>query len=224
MANDRKDNMKLKDIARITPTNKLSTGDSTAILTAISYKTVKELGPEVHLRKLVLATVYEYNEPLSVLEVTAHINNAFPGVLNYSDALVRYNLEALLKEGDVLMRQETLEERTIRANGVPVTMNKPAHMFFRKGIGIPYRKSAELVPGVKLKGQGSHAGRKKSPTTKAFNPKATAEEVLGTPRPSSDMAALDFMIEKLVAERTAEIQKKLDDANSKLAEFKKLLS
>jgi hypothetical protein len=103
-------------------------------------------------------------------------------------------------------------------------MNKPAHMFFRKGIGIPYRKSAELVPGVKLKGQGSHAGRKKSPTTKAFNPKATAEEVLGTPRPSSDMAALDFMIEKLVAERTAEIQKKLDDANSKLAEFKKLLS
>jgi hypothetical protein len=216
--------MKLKDIARITPTNKYSTGEATAVLTAITYQTVKELGPEVHLRKLVLAAVYEYNEPISVLEVTAHINNAFPGILNYSDALVRYNLEALLKEGDILMRQETLEERTIRANGVPVTMNKPAHMFFRKGIGIPYRKSAELVPGVKLKGQGSHARRPKAPSTKAFNPKATAEEVLGTPRPSGDMAALDFMIEKLVAERTAEIQKKLDDANSKLAEFKKLLS
>jgi hypothetical protein len=223
VANDRKDNMKLKDIARITPTNKLSTGDTTATLTAITYKTVKELGPEAHLRKLVLATVYEYNEPLSVLEVTAHINNAYPE-LNYSDAIVRYNLEALLKEGDVLMRQETLEERTIRANGVPVTMNKPAHMFFRKGIGIPYRKTAELVPGVKLKGQGSHARRPKAPSTKAFNPKATAEEVLGTPRPSGDMAALDFMIEKLVAERTAELQKKLDDANAKLAEFKKLLS
>jgi hypothetical protein len=215
--------MKLKDIARITPTNKLSTGDSTAILTAISYKTVKELGPEAHLRKLVLATVYEYDEPLSVLEVTAHINNAYPE-LNYSDAIVRYNLEALLKEGDILMRQETLEERTTRANGVPVTMNKPAHMFFRKGIGIPYRKTAELVPGVKLKGQGAHARRPKAPSTKAFNPKATAEEVLGTPRPSGDMAALDFMIEKLVAERTAELQKKLDDANAKLAEFKKLLS
>jgi hypothetical protein len=215
--------MKLKDIARITPTNKLSTGDSTAILTAISYKTVKELGPEAHLRKLVLATVYEYDEPLSVLEVTAHINNAYPE-LNYSDAIVRYNLEALLKEGDILMRQETLEERTTRANGVPVTMNKPAHMFFRKGIGIPYRKTAELVPGVKLKGQGAHARRPKAPSTKAFNPKATSEEVLGTPRPSGDMAALDFMIEKLVAERTAELQKKLDDANAKLAEFKKLLS
>jgi hypothetical protein len=221
--NAKKDDMKLKDIARITPTNKLSSGESTSVLTAITYKTVKELGPEAHLRKLVLATVYEYNEPLSVLEVTAHINNAYPE-LNYSDAIVRYNLEALLKEGDVLMRQETLEERTIRANGVPVTMNKPAHMFFRKGIGIPYRKTAELVPGVKLKGQGSHARRPKAPSTKAFNPKATAEEVLGTPRPSSDMAALDFMIEKLVAERTAELQKKLDDANAKLAEFKKLLS
>lgn len=215
--------MKLKDIARITPTTK--SGEATPTLTAITYKTVKELGPDAPLRKLVLATVYEYSEPLSVLEVTAHINNTFAGVLTYSDALVRYNLEALLKEGDILMRQESPEERLLRANGTNVTMNKPAHLFFRKGIGIPYRKTAELVPGVTLKGPGSHAGRRpKSPSTKPFNPKATAEEVLGTPRPSADMAALDFMIEKLVAERTAELQKKLDEANAKLAEFKKLLS
>jgi len=215
---------KIQEIARLTPLTKDANGNAQPSVTSITYKTVKELGTSAHVRELALAAVYEYNEPLSVLEITAHINNAFAGEMTYSDAIVRYNLEALLKAGDILMRQETLEERQLRANGVPVTMNKPAHMFFRKGIGVPYRKTAELVPGVTLKGQGSHAGRPKAASTKAFNPKATAEEVLGTPRPTGDMAALDFMIEKLVAERTAELQKKLDDANSKLAEFKKLLS
>lgn len=215
---------KIQEIARLTSLTKDANGNAKPSITSITYKTVKELGTGAHVRELALATVYEYNEPLSVLEITAHINNTFSGSMTYSDAIVRYNLEALVKAGDILMRQESLEERQLRANGVPVTMNKPAFMFFRKGIGVPFRKSAELVPGVTLKGQGSHAGRPKAASKKAFNPKATAEEVLGTPRPSSDMAALDFMIEKLVAERTAELQKKLDDANSKLAEFKKLLS
>jgi hypothetical protein len=39
-----------------------------------------------------------------------------------------------------------------------------------------------------------------------------------------DSAAFDFLIEKLVAERTVELQKKLDDANAKLAAMKKLMS
>jgi hypothetical protein len=215
---------KIQEIARLTSLTKDVNGNAIPSVTSITYKTVAELGTSAHVRDLAVAAVYEYNEPLSVLEITAHINNAFSGVMTYSDAIVRYNLEALVKAGDVLMRQESLEERQVRANGVPVTMNKPAFMFFRKGIGVPYRKSVELVPGVRLKGQGSYPRSKKGPSTKAFNPKATAEETLGTPRPTGDMAALDFMIEKLVAERTAELQKKLDDANSKLAEFKKLLS
>jgi hypothetical protein len=58
-------------------------------------------------------------------------------------------------------------------------------------------------------------------TSPAFLP---TQEALGTPRPAPDLAALDFMIEKLVSERTAELQKKLDEANSKIAEFRKLLS
>ena len=215
---------KIQEIARLTSLTKDVNGNTVPSVTSITYKTVAELGTSAHVRDLALAAVYEYNEPLSVIEITAHINNTFSGVMAYSDAIVRYNLEALLKAGDVLMRQETLEERQIRANGVPVTMNKPAYMFFRKGMGVPFRKTVELVPGVKLRGQGSHAGRPKAASKKAFNPKATAEETLGTPRPTGDMAALDFMIEKLVAERTAELQKKLDDANSKLTEFKKLLS
>lgn len=211
--------MKLKDIARITPTNK--NGESSPTLTAITYSTVDELGADTPLRKLVLAAVYEYDEPLSVVEITHHINNTLG--TEFDEALVRYNLEALVKEGDVLMRQERPDERLLRANGVKPTMNKLAHMFFRKGVGIPHRTTVELVPGVILKGPSSPRAPK-SPSSKVFNPKATTAQALGTPRPSSDVAALDFLIEKLVAERTAELQKKLDEANEKLAQFKKLLS
>lgn len=211
--------MKLKDIARITPTNK--NGEPSPTLTAITYKTVDELGADAPLRKLVLAAVYEYDEPLSVVEITHHINNTLG--TEFDEPLVRYNLEALVKEGDVLMRQERPDERLLRANGVKPTMNKLAHMFFRKGVGVPHRTTVELVPGVILKGPSSPRAPK-SASKKVFNPKATTEQALGTPRPSSDVAALDFLIEKLVAERTAELQKKLDEANEKLAQFKKLLS
>jgi hypothetical protein len=219
--NDRKDNMKIKEIARISPMGRDSNGNTQPAITSITYKTVAELGASAPLRRLALAAVYEYKEPLSVVEITAHINNTLG--TDFNEALVRYNLDCLLKEGDVLMRQEQPQERMLRANGVKPTMNKLAQLFFRRDIGIPYRSTVELVPGVILKGPSSPRAPK-STSTKAFNPKATAEQVLGTPRPSSENAALDFLIEKLVAERTAEIQKKLDDANAKLAEFKKLLS
>jgi hypothetical protein len=165
--------------------------------------------------------VYEYDEPMSVVEVTAHINNTLG--TDFNEPLVRYNLDVHVKEGDILVRKEQEQERLLRADGIKPTMNKLAFMFFRKGIGIPFRTTVELVPGVILKGPSSPRAPK-STSTKAFNPKATAEQVLGTPRPSSENAALDFLIEKLVAERTADIQKKLDEANAKLAEFKKLLS
>jgi hypothetical protein len=213
--------MKIKEIARVTPLSKDANGQTQPSITSISYKTVKELGPDASLRNLVVATVYEYDEPLSVVEVAAHINNTLG--TDFSEPNVRYNLDIHVKEGDVLMRQERLEERLLRANGIKPTMNKLAQLFFRKGIGIPFRTTVELVPGVILKGPSSPRAPK-STSTKSFNPKATSAQVLGTPRPSSDVAALDFLIEKLVAERTAELQKKLDEANEKLAQFKKLLS
>ena len=198
-----------------------SNGNAQPSITAISYKTVKELGSSASLRDLALAAVYEYDEPMSVVEVTAHINNTLG--TDFNEPLVRYNLDVHVKEGDILVRKEQEQERLLRADGIKPTMNKLAFMFFRKGIGIPFRTTVELVPGVILKGPSSPRAPK-STSTKAFNPKATAEQVLGTPRPSSENAALDFLIEKLVAERTADIQKKLDDANEKLAQFKKLLS
>ena len=132
------------------------------------------------------------------------------------------------------MRKERPDERLVRANGKLVTMNKPANIYFRKGIGVPHRTTPILVPGVALRGPGDSLAVRTARQAKAEKAKAKAkgtspaflptQEALGTPRPAPDLAALDFMIEKLVSERTAELQKKLDEANSKIAEFRKLLS
>jgi len=207
--------MKIKDIARITS----GSGVDSLSHTSIKYKTVKELGSSAPLRDLVLATVYEYDEPLSVLEITSHINNTLD--VDFEEVLVRYNLDMLLKSDQLLMRKETLDERLLRANGIKPTMNKLANMYFRKGIGVPHRKTVELVPGVILKGPSSPRVSK--------TPKPAKQEiakVASTPRSFSsgvDTAALDFLIEKIVAERTAELQRKLDEAEAKIAKFKKLL-
>ena len=224
--------MKIKEIARITPLDKSANRDPYNTITSIKYQTVQELGKNASIRTLTLAAVYEYDEPLSVIEVTSHINNTLD--LEYSQQTVKYSLDSLVKAGDVLMRKERPDERLVRANGKLVTMNKPANIYFRKGIGIPHRSTPILVPGVALRGPGDSISATKRGRTKAQRQESRAkakspaflpiQEVTGTPRPAPDLAALDFMIEKLVSERTAELQKKLDEANSKIAEFRKLLS
>ena len=222
--------MKIKEIARLSSLDK--NGDPAKTITTIKYQTVEKLGAKASVRTLVLAAVYEYDEPLSVIEVTSHINNTLGTEL--SEQVTKYHLDFLVKAGDILMRKERPDERLVRANGKLVTMNKPANMYFRKGIGVPHRTTPVLVPGVALRGPGDSISVTKRGRTKAQRQESRAkakspaflpiQEVTGTPRPAPDLAALDFMIEKLVSERTAELQKKLDEANSKIAEFRKLLS
>lgn len=219
--------MKIKEIARLSSLDK--NGDPAKTITTIKYQTVEKLGAKASIRTLVLAAVYEYDEPLSVIEVTSHINNTLGKEL--SEQVAKYHLDFLVKAGDILMRKERPDERLVRANGKLVTMNKPANMYFRKGIGVPHRTTPILVPGVALRGPGDSLAVRVARQTKANKAYEKAkgaflptQEALGTSRPTPDLAALDFMIEKLVSERTAELQKKLDEANSKLAEFRKLLS
>jgi hypothetical protein len=206
--------MKLKDVARITTRD----GETSSPFSSIKYKTVKELGSSAKLRDLVLATIHEYTEPMSVAEVSAHINNTLK--TSHEDAIVKYNLESLVSNGDILKRTETPEERLNRANGVIPTMNKLAHMYFQRGVGVPHRRTVELVPGVILKGPASPRKKYKSAAGKA----KPSKPVTASSTPAVDTVALDFLIEKLVKERTADLQKQLDEANQKLAQFKKLLS
>jgi hypothetical protein len=173
---------KIQEIARLTSLTKDANGQTKPSVTSITYKTVKELGTSAHVRDLALAAVYEYNEPLSVLEITAHINNTF-WALTTATLTFATTSRLHVKAGDILMRQELLKNACFVQMAVP-TMNKPAHMFFRKGIGIPFRKTAELVPGVITKGTRLSCWSSKGRIYKSIQPKGNCGTRLGTPRPN----------------------------------------
>jgi hypothetical protein len=63
--------------------------------------------------------------------------------------------------------------------------------------------------------------------SRAGRPRKSAAKPIGAPdidRTSNQGSAIDYLIEKIVAERTKDLQAQLNEANAKLAQFKKLLS
>jgi hypothetical protein len=174
------------------------------------------------LRDLTLAAVAEHGQPMTVPEITAFLNQVLG--TDYSEQRVRYGLEALVAEKKLFTRSETAEERKLRGNGAKVTLNKPAILYSTYSV-VPPRTEIEVVPGVILKGVDSPRKPKEASVKKKYNPRATTKEAVGVDRSVTETnAALDFLIEKLVAERTADIQNQLNEANAKLEQFKKLLA
>jgi hypothetical protein len=94
---------------------------------------------------------------------------------------------------------------------------------------VPTRTVVEVVPGVKLYSETGTPARKvyKYPTKKAQRQHLDAQLVETqlvdvTPMPTSSNQVVDYLIEKMVAERTADIQAQLDAANAKLAKLQEL--
>jgi hypothetical protein len=166
------------------------------------------------LRDLTYAAVQEHSQPLTVAEITAFLNQVLG--TDYNEPRVRYGLDALVKDKKLFTRSETAQERTLRGNGAKVTLNKPAVLYSTYSV-VPPRTVCEVVPGVILRGVDSPRPRKQRDISH-LTPKETR-----TQTPNLDTAALDFLIEKIVAERTVDLQKKLDEANKKLSALKKLI-
>jgi hypothetical protein len=217
---------KIKDIARITPlkasvTQTISTQDHPAAgarngANNAGFKKFLEIRHDasVTLRELTAAAVYEHEQPLTLVEIMEYLNRELGA--NYTEVRIRYGVDALVADGTLISRKETAEERKLRTTvGTPTAT--PATLFYRPNPSgkVPARTVAEVIPGVTLK--GAVAG----PRPRAAKPmKPAVQPAAG----GFDSAAFDFLIEKLVAERTVELQKKLDDANAKLAAMKKLMS
>jgi hypothetical protein len=180
----------------------------------------------ITLRELTLAAIAEFAQPISAAEICAFLNQELNA--QYQAPRFSYLLDALVEDKEIFCRTETSEERIFRGNGAKVTLNKPARLYSTYSV-VPPRTVVEIVPGVILKGVDSPRAPK-SETTKKYNPRQTRKEFEAKAParkavPSiSDNSALDFLIEKLVSERTAELQRKLDEAQSKIEQFKKLLS
>ena len=148
----------------------------------------------------------KFSEPLTTAEIAACMN-----LKNSSN--VRPTILELMKLGLVFVREETAEERSARAGGRPVRRGMAAYLHSTSN-PVPSRSTAELVPGV------TFVDRTGIPWTK------TKKEKKQSSLPTTDAfqgQMIDYLVQKLVDERTAEIQKELDATKAELQRLRDFL-
>lgn len=163
-------------------------------------------------------------QPLSVIEIAEAASRFAKRSLG--EMQIRTELKNLVEKRLVSGRKETREEQLLRADGERMP-NIPATLYWAPAGPVPARTVCEAVPGVKLFSDSGTVARKvyKYPTKKIQREHLTAQLVEVTPVPTADSSSnsvVDYLIEKMVAERTADIQAQLDAANAKLAKLQEL--
>ena len=161
-------------------------------------------------------------QPLSVIEI-AEAASRF-AKRSFGEMHVRTELKDLVDKRLVSGRKETREEQLVRADGARMP-NVPATLYWAPAGPVPARTVCEAVAGVKLYSETGTPARKvyKYPTKKIQRQHLQAQLVDVTPVPATNSnSVVDYLIEKMVTERTAEIQSQLDAANAKLAKLQEL--
>ena len=210
----------LKHLARFTTPVNLNTSDNKD--TPINTKT--------NINTTVNAAVYHVlthaTQPMSVIEI-AEAASRYSG-RPFGEMHVRTQLKDLIEKRLVSGRKETREEHILRADGERMSTIL-ATLYWAPAGPVPARTVVEVVPGVKLYSETGTPARKvyKYPTKKVQREHLQAQLVETqlvdvTPMPTSSNQVVDYLIEKMVAERTADIQAQLDAANAKLAKLQEL--
>ena len=166
-------------------------------------------------------------QPLSVIEI-AEAASRFAN-RSFGEMHVRTELKTLVEKRLVSGRKETREEQLIRADGARMP-NIPATLYWAPAGPVPARTVAEAVPGVKLFSDSGTVARKvyKYPTKKHARKMYEAEhevelvDVSPAVTPTGSNEVIDYLIEKMVAERTADLQRQLDEANARLKRLQEL--
>ena len=208
----------LKHLARFTTPVNLNSNDTKD--TPITNQTY------VSVNTAVYHVLTHSTQPLSVIEI-AEAASRYAGRA-FGEMHIRTELKALLAKRLISGRKETREEQLVRADGARMP-NVPATLYWSPAGPVPARTVAEAVPGVKLYSETGTPARKvyKYPTKKIQRQHLEAQIVETqlvdvTPVPTSSNQVVDYLIEKMVAERTADLQAKLDVANAKLAKLEEL--
>jgi len=210
----------LKHLARFTTPVNLNTSDNKD--TPINTKT--------NINTTVNAAVYHVlthaTQPMSVIEI-AEAASRYSG-RPFGEMHVRTQLKDLIEKRLVSGRKETREEHILRADGERMSTIL-ATLYWAPAGPVPARTVVEVVPGVKLYSETGTPARKvyKYPTKKVQREHLQAQLVETqlvdvTPMPTNSNQVVDYLIEKMVAERTADIQAQLDAANAKLAKLQEL--
>jgi hypothetical protein len=135
----------------------------------------------------------------------------------------------LVEEGLVFARKEEPHERQVRAGGGKFRRNVSAALYSTSN-PVPARTITEAVPGVILVDDTGIPYSTIKPWSKKKKQKQSIEVELievDEPRPfhpgSTNNDMVDYLIQKIVAERTAEIQKELDATKAELNRLRDFL-
>jgi hypothetical protein len=158
-------------------------------------------------------------QPLSVTEITEMIVQELNH--RYHDSHVRIALTELVNKGKLFSRDETSDERSLRACGQKIRNIRAA--LYSTQNPVQARTEAEAVPGIFLSDTfGIPWSKKKAKAKESI----ILEEVDVVSIPTLSMAGspiIDMLIEKIVAERTKEVIQELEKVQTELARLKEFL-
>ncbi len=210
---------KLKHMARFTTPVSLNDTKDTHITSIVKAG--------LTFTETVRSILVRQTQPLSVLEITELVSRETKRP--YDETYIRLALKELQGAGKVSSRKETSQERAIRGGGADSgtgARSMRAALFWSPAGIVPPRTVAEAVSGLALFKPETYTARKiyKYPAKKIQREHLQAQlvDLTPVPVPTNSNAVVDYLIEKMVAERTADLQSQLDAANAKMAKLQEL--
>jgi hypothetical protein len=216
--------VRIRDAARISPFQKVDNSMKVKPLAQGNYRNPgfkkwmeDRHSEQLNLQDIILVALEEIQQPVSILEVQHYLKAE--GSIDIPTHRVKYALEQLAMSGRAAAHLESIEERALRFNG----SSSPKRGFlFNSGETPRKRTIANAIPGYKIYDsvERREAAKKRKPrSSTVVVPSSSSSTSV-----SQNSEAIDYLIEKIVEERTRELRIKLDEANAKLEQFKKLLT
>lgn len=171
------------------------------------------------LLEFIELTLTESQQPLTITELATKISQDLEK--RYDPNTIRLLVKELHEQGKVSSRIESTDERRIRANGKKVR-NLVATLWWAPVGEVPQRTITEAVPGVILtdeSGRKQGVSSKKIKTMPSF---VSDRETPETPTPLSN-PIVDYLVEKLVEQRTAALKEELAQTKAELEDLKKII-
>ena len=166
-----------------------------------------------------LDVLQQETQPLSVVEITELVEQRLGH--RYHDSHVRIALTELAHKGKLFHRQETTDERSLRAQGKKIRNIRA--MLYSVQNPVPVRTEAEAVSGIFLNDSFGIPWSKKK-AARNNEPVILDAEVVSIPASGTMSNPLvDMLIEKIVAERTKDIILELEKTQAELARLKDFL-
>jgi hypothetical protein len=167
-----------------------------------------------------LELMQNQTQPLSVTEITEMIAQELDH--RYHDSHVRIALNELVEKNKLFTRDETSDERSLRASGQKIRNIRAALYSIQNPVQA--RTEAEAVPGIFLSDSWGVPWSKKK-AARAKDQEVILEDVTPVSIPAGAMSnpVVDMLIEKIVAERTKEMAAELEKVQTELARLKEFL-